>query len=513
MNTFQQETIAAETVLPPPGRTVSVSLSDAPQENAAAADLLLETAENVEQKRRTEARFYGVAAVIIVAAFAAFLAEEGFGWFSEPFRLRSDWLLGFQLVNVAFILWSQRFHKKRRAAFQIAAAELLPFSEEPRFLLPLIDCLNTPQTPEWKSQAYPILTERLWNLSPTDAILSFDDTRRAALRGALGNLPFTINKTGTTTSRFDDVTTDFAVALMKTLAGMGDKKSVPVFQKIIKTKGNTANETVVRDAAREYLAVLTQKQTENETVRERLAASLREQIRDPQKVLEEYLDSLPPEIEKAALVDYLRAEQPGVSAVFAGLSVGMALGTVMLLLPFASHSEKLGFIAVMGFCAAVIVFVLLWLAFNRKYSPDACKIACELAKRSENDTRLLPLLLQVAQSGLDKKQDDIVKKALVRLFPLLKPGDAALVPPAQRAYLRSWLKLPRPKKKQKGGSGNGNSSQTLTIAALDALAAVGDTKALPAAEATAQRTVRGTYRETELHEAAVRCVEALRARQ
>ena len=105
----------------------------------------------------------------------------------------------------------------------------------------------------------------MWNLPAYDAALLLDATRRTALRNALtGSYTIMANfRRAASDGHFDDATADLAVAIMKTLAGIGDKKSVKALQKIINADAKTPNDTVVRDAAREYLPVLTQKIAED----------------------------------------------------------------------------------------------------------------------------------------------------------------------------------------------------------------------------------------------------------
>ena len=310
-------------------------------------------------------------------------------------------------------------------------------------MLPLIDALHTPQTPEWKKAAYPALIEALWNLSATDAALSLDNSRRAALRSVLSG-PYVLMLNGKRRVRnagdFDDLTADLAVTVMKTLAQIGDEKTSRLLARIIKAHAKTPNETVVQDAAREYLPVLQRKQAENANVQRLMQPCFTEPISGPQKVLGEFLDTLSPNEAKIALIDLLRD--------------------------------------------------------RRQQS------------RAGDDKRLLPTLLSAIRSQPMPNEQQMAtrRNALLRLLALLQPGDAALVPPAHRRYLRSGLHVPHPKKE------TSERARTLTRAALHAAAAIGDTKALPKVEKIVRAT-QNNPEETELHHAALQCAVSLRARK
>ena len=487
----------------------AASLVSTPEENAAIA-VLLETAENAEQKRRVVQTTKWLLFLswfvftTLYLLYLGFVGQVGRGWQAFNMTITNTG----PLIVSLFIQVTQPKTKR----LQDAATALLKLPNEPRRLLPLIDSLNLPQTPEWKKEAYPALIEQLWNLSANEAALSLDTSRRATLRGVLAD-PYAVMPNAKRRVRnaghFDDATSDLAVAAMRTLAQIGDTKTAQVLKKIINADAKTPNEAVVRDAARAVLPALKQKIAENEAVQKQIRACLAETLRDPQKILAEYLDTLAPEEAKIALMNYLRSRaQYGrfLCATFAATSLPFA--AIVLSGGFQTKNAipaALATLAAFGFSVLVglSVFATKWpLSGN-----ESSLVSYELARRSENDTRLLPVLIDAARALANNKQADAVKKALVRLLPQLKPGDAALVPPAQRAYLRSWLSLPRRKSKDR------NASQTLTIAALDAAGAIGDTKALAKAEKIARRTMQGTYRETELHEAALRCAENLRRRK
>ena len=499
MHTFRQNQTAAETIAPSVGATVSPAIAAIAHDEKTIA-VLLEAAEKAEQKRRIMQRVADVLPIVFCATSVSWVASICFG--------RSPWLdLAIVVTSIWVHLFNFVFRNDRSPTKQLhkAVSCLLQFPDDPRFLLPLIDALTITQTPEEKSKSLPLLTEHLWNLHATDVTMLLDDTRCFILRKSLSNIccrRSAIKREANVSKHLSDLTTDLAVAIMKTLAGLGDKKSVKVLEKVIKSDAKTPNETVVRDAAREYLPALLQKIAENEAVQQELRRRATEHIRSPYTVLEEYMDAFSSAEAKAALAEFLRVQPQSSSPISAAIFGGATFAAFVFMRLFSESKpdiELLGFIFVIG-------NVLLSVARSQTSSPEARRVAYELAKRSENDPRLLPVLLLAAQTNLDKKQAEIVKKALARLLPLLQPGDASLVPPAQRATLRSWLKLPRNRKK--AGSG----SQTLTIVALDALAAIGDTKALPAAAQIARQTRSGSYREAELHEAAIRCVAALEGR-
>ena len=503
---------SAAPALAPETAGSSVGTSDAPAESAAAR--LLETAENAEQKRRGVERTWNSIGMTVMAAFALIICAMIANIYAAllPEKWIASCLPVLMVLNSAVQIGFRPLLESRQKRLQNAVAALLKFPGEPRLLLPLLDSLNTWQTPEWKSQTYPALTERLWDLSASEAALSLDDTRRATLRRFLFEAyPIMANGKRQTHDphHFDGVTTDLAVAIMKTLAGIGDKKSVKVLQKIIKAEAKTPNEAVVRDAAREYLPALQQKITETEAVQRKLRVCLNEKIRDPQKVLAEYLDTFSPEAAKIALVNFghvqtrrdfiSRAICQAVVLVF----VICAYFPLTLFVDIDKQPTLLGggIGAAFGFLASVFVNE----GKARRPSKAVQNVACELSRRVGDDTRFTGVLLSALQKGMAEPHAATVKKALVRLLPQLKPGDAALVPPAQRATLRSWLKRPRKQKK-------GRASHTMTIAALDALDALGDTRALPQAERLARRS-QTDYRGGELQNAALRCAEALRARK
>ena len=308
---------------------------------------------------------------------------------------------------------------------------------------------------------------------------------------------------------FDGVTTDLEVAIMKTLAGIGDKKSVKVLQKIIKAEAKTPNEAVVRDAAREYLPALQRRIAENEAVQKQIRVCLAETIRDPQKVLAEYLDTLAPEEAKIALVNFghVQTRRDLISRTICQAVVLLLDICACTFLTLFGGFDKQRTLLSGGIGAAFGFLINVFVKEGKARRPSKAvqNVTCELSRRVGDDTRFTGVLLSALQKGMAEPQADTVKKALVRLLPQLKPGDAALVPPAQRATLRSWLKRPRKKKK-------GRALHTMTIAALDALDALGDTRALPQAERLARRS-QTDYRGGELQNAAPRCAEALRARK
>ena len=490
-----------------PIASAPAALHDTPAKGEIA--LLLETAENEEQKRRVVKKYAGF--------LLGFWLASVFGWLFAP----SLWTCGAALItNLLGLAFGYLFWTGRLPTAQLlnAIAPLRHFPSEPRLLLSLIDTLNPTffihkQTPKWKNAAYPLLTEQLWNLSANDAALSLDEPRRATLRDFLGNA-YTFTASGkrklVAPDHFDDVTTDLAVAAMKTLVQIGDAKTVKVLQKIIKARAETPNETVVRDAAREYLPALQQKITENTNFRLKVQECMGKTImdgtlRDPQTMLAEFTDTLSPEDAKVALVEFLRVQTHRnlrrSAACYAG---AFGLFTLICVVGFGKMIQDTGLSLSLTTVFSVAINLLVIYGRNFRSTQEVQRAACELSRRVGDDTRITALLLKAAQNGLREPEDDAVKKALVRLLPQLKPGDAALVPPAQRAYLHSWL---NPRRKQK----DAHAAQTLAIAALDALAALGDTKALPKAEKIARQTVGGTL-QNELHQAALRCVEALQKR-
>ena len=125
--------------------------STASGEGTVAA--LLETAENEEQKRR-----------VVQKIFWFGLAVWCFG---VPFCLSAFWIENRHLraVEMASLVGGpqllRHFALSRTKRQQNATLALLQFPYEPRFLLPLIDFLHTPQTDEVKSQIYPALIEAL----------------------------------------------------------------------------------------------------------------------------------------------------------------------------------------------------------------------------------------------------------------------------------------------------------------------------------------------------------------
>ena len=493
----------------------SVGTSDAPAETVLA--LLLETAENAEQKRRRFERMdKGIGAllsVVFVALLLAQIANIAAPRLSVPSLMKSLFIF----IAINGLIQAVFLHLRGVAPSQQRdfAARLLTFLNEPRLLLPLLDGLRAPQTPEWKGTAYPLLTERLWNLSAADATLSLDDTRRATLRQFLGSaygfMPVGKRKV-IYPNHFDDLTTDLAVAIMKTLAVIGDTQSARVLKKIINAQAKTPNEEVVRDAAREYLPALRQKIAQNEAVQRKLRVCLREKIRDPQKMLAEYLDTLAPEEAKVALMDFLRYQKRHdlisramCQAIVLLLGICGICAYFFLTLIFDFDQPR---VILSGGMGAAFAFLINVFVNEGKVMPPSVAVqntVHELSRRVWDDTRFAGFLLSALQKGMEKPHADAVKKTLVRLLPQLKPGDAALVPPAQRAYLRSWLKLSRKQKKRR-------TSYTMTIAALDAFAALGDTRALPQAENIARQS-QANYRGGELQNAALRCAEALRARK
>ncbi len=480
----------------------------------------LESAENAEQKRRVAFGIYYTITTIVALLFIGSLVATVA---SAVFHLTPDvqknimyfWAAVFTFnafcTNPMARSWVTRYD---RAVYD-AAVKLLPATNDLGRLLPFVDSLRAHQTPDERRQLYPALTEMLWNLPSSDATLLLDAPRRAALRNALtGSYAIMANfKRQSSDWHFDDPTCDLAVAIMKTLASIGDKKSVKALQKIINADAKTPNDTVVRDAAREYLPVLQQKIAENTAMRIKIRSCLLEKIRDPQKVLGEFLDTVSYDATKTSLVEFLRIEKGNASHWQVLLTSGVMSLAFACSPPFQHVSNTFSLLIIFfAFVATNLLFLGMFSA-DIGYTRHARKVAYELTRRANDDKRLIPFLLDYAKGGIfpnGKTHDDMAKKTLARLLPLLQPGDAALVPPAQRAYLRSWLKLPRRNSKR---GGKGNNSQTLAILALNALGTIGDTKALPAAEAIARRTAHGNYHEADLHEAALRCVDALRMRK
>ena len=490
----------------------SVAVSDASQEAAVAP--LLETAEKWEQKRRTVEKAWNAIGLATIAAFFLLISAMIGNIYTAllPAKLLGAGCPFLMAFNAAIQMGFRPLRDKKCERLQKAVAALLKHSNEPRLLLPLLDALNTPQTPEWESQSYPALIEKLWNLSSNDAALSFDDTRRQTLRRTLSNAyPLMANGRRQTHGphHFNDVTADLAVAIMKTLAQLGDTKSVGVLQKIIKSDARTRNEEVVRDAACAYLPALEQKIAENKAARNKIRDCLSDTVREPQKVLAKYLDTLPAEDAQVALVDFLRYQRRrDLFSRSVCYAVALLLGYcayLFFVFVIGGDKNRAGLAGVLALTFGVPINLLLSQGQSLRSSDTIQRAIHELSHRAENDTRFIALFLHAAQRGLKLNPADGVNKTLVRLLPLLKPGDAALVPPAQQAYLRSWLRLPRTKK-------TGRASHTLTISALDALAAIGDTRALPKAEQIARRT-HADYRDTELNRAAVRCADTLRARK
>lgn len=497
-------------------------LSDVPPVEAFPA--LLEIVENAEQKRRgvewlqkgaVSTWLFGVGAIVLTQCLNSAFPFLG----PSQEKMLTNLPLALSPLAVAVNALHQKLLTNPDLTLCNASIALLQFSNPPRKLLPFVDALHVPQTHELQTLLYPVLTERLWNLSPTDAALSLDITRRATLRNTLSHA-YAIMPNGRrrprTSGHFNDETTDLAVAIIKTLAGMGDRKTESVLRKIIHSEALTPNETVVRDAAREYLPVLTEKETHNAAMQKQLRERASEPFRNHNQTIDAFADTLPPEEAKVVLAEFLRAERSVLSPFLAGTGGVMCLAFGLSWLWICheiGNVSKAGMgaeIAVVAIGSVFTLFGIYLLAPAKKQTlrAEARKIACELAKRSGTDTRLLALLLPVAQSHVNAEQHKVLQKALARLLPLVQFGDAALIPPAQRSYLRSWLKKPWFKKQR-----SVNASQTLAVAALDALSNVGDTKTLPLAEKIARRTVQSTLREKDLHEAAVRCVEALRARQ
>ena len=511
MHTFRQlppaeqtppEFIAAVPVIAP-----RAALADAPDESVVAP--FLEAAENAEQERRRKW-------LVAKTGFACYAAAH---LFSAAVLLlhpahRASWITGAMISGYAALFTALTFLPKTRAKQKEAVAALLRFPPAPRVLLPLIDAATLPQTEEEQSVLYPALTEILWNLPASEAALRLDETRRAALRAIVRQAKRRQTPGRRTLSYIDldEATADLAVAAMKTLVQIGDVKTVKILKKIIKTETRRPNEIVVRDAAREYLPALQQKITETEAVQRKLRVCLGEKIRDPQKVLAEYLDTLAPEEAKVALVTFLEGKRHNLSYLPSMGDIVVWLGIGFIVFRGNAADWKIfPLIISLLLVLNVISTALFRVIFSEVFGNNRNRrmAAFELARRSESDTRLISALLNCTKRvsfQSSTTRDDTVKKALVRLLPHIKPGDAALVPPAERAYLRLWLTSPRRTRR------DANASQTLTIIALNALAALGDTRALPQAGKIARRTVGGTHRETELHEAALRCVKALQKR-
>ena len=304
---------------PPAKNPFATETVTAPASTAAEIAALLETAENAEQERRKRyallrAGFlWFFAAQIAAAATFLLTPAHGSGW------VAAIGMSGYGGAFAALAAYPREVTKRQKNA----AEALLKFPHEPRILLPLLDTLVAPHE---QSTFYPPLTERLWHLSATDAALSFDATRRARLRFLLSQAKKRLEP-GTRTyspTELSAETADLAVAIMRTLTQIGDIKTVKILQKIVKAKAETANEEVVRDAAREYLPVLEQQIAENEAMQIKLRACLR----GPQNTLADYLNTLAPEDAKIALVKFLQEAQttipylPSVTDIVVWLTVG-----------------------------------------------------------------------------------------------------------------------------------------------------------------------------------------------
>ena len=174
---------------PPPRPPLRRKLPGLPSERRTrspqgAAARLLETAENAEQKRRGVERTWNSIGMTVMAAFALIICAMIANIYAAllPEKWIASCLPVLMVLNGAVQIGFRPLLESRQKRLQNAVAALLKFPGEPRLLLPLLDSLNTWQTPEWKSQTYPALTERLWDLSASEAALSLDDTRRATLR-------------------------------------------------------------------------------------------------------------------------------------------------------------------------------------------------------------------------------------------------------------------------------------------------------------------------------------------
>ena len=488
---------------------LQAALSDMPQNEAAPA--LLEIAENTEQKRRGAMMKGGILSIIFFVLF--FVSHIIPLLFLQP-PYASPWQIAGGVLPYAFFILLGVGYRSARKVLQTqqnAVAALLLCPNRPRFLPSLVDGLNTPKTPEWKTMLYPALTAALWEATEDDLALRLDAPRRAALRAfvafdfpAVPLAPLIRSKTQVST-HFDDATTDLTVAVIRTLVSVGDKKTVKILQRIIKTERNTRNEAVVRDAAREFLPVLTAKIAENEEVFRRLQTLANTETENPYAAIEKYVDTLSQETAPVVLAEYLMEQKQNAarSRIFAGLGLAAAVGVTALVYFVLAQQIDAGLIGILS--TATSVSALFCTAILRR--PDgetqAGKITYELAQRSGDDTRLLPVLLHALRPIVDKKQSDAVQKALIQLLPLLRAGDAALVPPALRRPIRAWLTMPR------GARGQGVKERT--VVALNALAVLGDTKALRRVEAVARYAGRAKHGDT-LRQTAARCAEALKTR-
>ncbi len=491
--------------------TLQAALSGMPQNEAAPA--LLEIAENAEQKRRDLRKNVVVTIILLLSVSPLRLAL-----LFSPLHRKMSWQIAGALLNVAPLIAfsvAEWFFSPRKVVQtqQNAIAALLICPNETRFLPHLVDGLHAGKAPEWKTVLYPALTAALWNAPYDDLVLRLDATRRNALRAFVAYdfpaFPFAplIQSKTLVSPHFDDVTTDLTVAAMRTLVTVGDKKTVKVLEIIIKTEGNLRNETVVRDAAREFLPVLRKRIEENKEIFRRLRTLTGDQAENPDATIaiQTYVDTLPQETAPVLLADYLmeQKQRAARARVWAGVGLVVSAGAIAAVYLLSTQQNQAGLIG--GLCA-MLGTTASFLSILRRPNEEtqAGKIAYELVRRSGDDTRLLPALLYSMPLIVDKKQSEAVEKAIVHLLPLLHVGDAALVSPHLRRTVRAWLTMPR--------GLLGRAAKNKAIVALDALAAIGDTVSLRRVESVAR------YAETARHgdflrQTAMRCADALKARK
>lgn len=232
------------------------------------------------------------------------------------------------------------------------------------------------------------------------------------------------------------------------------------------------------------------------------------------RLLAEHGDAVVPEL-VAAWNDVKSRVRRGNRGTFAALAIGVCaeIGWKTILAQSGSHFWDVA-IAI-AFVGCLLVQIAVGLVVTSvgllNLSPAWCGEAIKRILRDCGDVRAvgvavdgLAILLLPGKMGNATKQAE-VRACLLRLLPLIQPGESGLLNERQRRSLRNVLRRaanPKP-------SAFWECEPELVIATLRALTVIGDGATLPYAESLANMDAT-TPAQERIRETAQECVETLR---
>jgi hypothetical protein len=465
-----------------------VSSPHATSEEAVA--FLLYVCEREEQRRRAWFRVGNLLTAVLLLAWgtvSTFALVTHTRWFgSGTISIINLVIQGAHLTLRGVFGWTPK-----RSPLLLRAAVALAETDDPRALGPLIDALPR-RTAETQGVLLSALTHRLWAL-PADA-LALDETRRAVLRAdLLARYPVMWTFRRRPVTDFTDSIADSALAELKALALVGDPKARRVMQVIINAPASTENERLVQSVAQECLHLLDEQLASKATVRQRLNALLVPGSQLDAATFKAFLQDLEPTHATEALMDVWRRHKVRYGLVRGALCLGgLSWVGVLAALDLASYGSSFQLFLATFIRACLILTVIYFWRWPTLPTHQRA-VFSELAQY--DDPRLLGTLLEIrVETGSPDFND-----AITRLLQQIRPGDGALLAPQHRALLRRALGERHLRTDPR------RHSTTFTVAALDALGAVGDGHTFKVAQLLADHARRRTVRE-----AARRCVERLR---